>query len=160
MAQQTRKAAGKEMTAPKELQMKVDFSKVDGKTRRAEGSGAQEFWYLERTGDLANVTNKSQNEELGIDAIRVWEPTKGQEEAGVLCKVSLYTKSAKIDNISIFPSKHAEGDIYLQMGGGRNIAEPGQKAKWVRDCKLTSPAKAQVLSYVYSLLEKPEDVGE
>lgn len=132
----------------------VDFSKVGASTRRATGSGAKPFWYLDRDADLSNVTAEDNNTLLGINKIYIWEPTEGQRKAGILCKVTLDSVVAKIDNISIFPSKFEAGDIYLQMGGGRNVAGEGEKEKWVRDCKLTAAARAQILSFVHSLLKK------
>lgn len=132
----------------------VDFSKVKGVTRRATGSGAKPFWYLDRDGDLANVTNEDSNTLFGINKIYIWEPTEGQRKAGIICKVTVDSVVAKIDNISIFPSKYAKGDIYLQMGGGRNVAKDGEEAKYVRDCKLTAQTRAQVLSFVHTLLKK------
>ena len=129
---------------------KVAFEKAVNNTRRATGEGAKPFWYLDHTGDLAAVTNEPSNSKLGIKSIDVFEPTLNQQKIGILCKVKLNTYAASIDNISIFESKFEKGDIYLQMGG-RNIGD-GEQPKWVRDCKLTAPAKAQILSYVKSLL--------
>ena len=130
---------------------RVAFEKAENNTRRATGSGARPFWYLNRKADLAAVTNESSNEALGIRKIDIFEPTEKQAAIGILCKVRLHTYAATIDNISIFESELNPGDIYLQMGGGRNIGTE-EEARWVRDCKLTAPAKAQILSYVYSLL--------
>jgi hypothetical protein len=130
---------------------RIAFDQADNNTRRATGSGAKPFWYLNRKGDLAVVTDESSNDQLGIKAIDIFEPTEGQVKAGILCKVRLQTYAATIDNISIFASDFAEGDIYMQMGGGRNIGSD-EAPKWVRDCKLTAHAKAQILSYVHTLL--------
>jgi hypothetical protein len=149
-----RATTGKKPAAKKETKQataKVAFSKAANNTRRATGSGAKPFWYLNHIGDLAAVTNNPENLALGITKIDIFEPTEKQEAIGVLCKVRLHTLAATIDNISIFESEFAEGDIYMQMGGGRNIGTE-QEAKWVRDCKLTAQGKAQVLSYVHTLL--------
>lgn len=128
----------------------VDFTKVDGNTRRATGEGAKPFWYLERTGDLKDVTNEAINDKLGVTKIQIWEPTMEQIKIGILCKVTLETLTTKVDNLSIFPSKYAAGDIFLKMSGGSD----GDKGKWTRDCKLTSAGRAQILSHVHSLLKK------
>lgn len=129
---------------------RIAFDQADNNTRRATGSGAKPFWYLNRRGDLAIVTEESSNEALGIKQIDIFEPTENQVKAGILCKIRLHTYAAIIDNISIFESDFAKGDIYMQMGGGRNIGSESEP-KWVRDCKLTAQAKAQILSYVHSL---------
>lgn len=144
------KVAGQK--GPVNATAKVNFGKAANNTRRATGSGAKPFWYLEREDELSVVTNEPFNKALGISLIKVFEPTQAQKLAGILCKVKLSTLSATIDNISVFESRFAEGDIYMQMGGGRNVGTE-EAPKWVRDCKLTAPAKAQVLSYVFSLLE-------
>ena len=138
-------------TATKETAKKIAFEKAGNNTRRATGNGARPFWYLDHTRDLSAVTSEAKNEALGIREIHIFEPTKKQAEIGVLCKVRIFTHAATIDNISIFESDHTEGDIYLQMGGGRQIGTE-DSPKWARDCKLTSLAKAQILSYVHSLL--------
>lgn len=135
---------------------KVDFSKAANKTQRATGRGAKPFWYLNHKGELAAVTNEASNEQLGILKIDIFEPTQNQAKAGILCKVRLNTYAATIDNISIFPSEFHERDIYLNMGGGRNIGTE-DSPKWTRDCKLTTLAKAQILSYVSTLLIPDED---
>lgn len=127
----------------------VDFSKVEGNTRRATGEGAEPFWYLKRDNDLTLVTNESSNPALGIEKIQIWEPTVEQKKIGILCKVTLETMAVKVDNLSIFPSKYAKGDIYLKMSGGSK-----EEGKWTRDCKLTSAGRAQILSHVHSLLKK------
>lgn len=142
--------------AEKSATTKVAFDKAANNTRRATGSGANAFWYLSHKGDLAAVTNEASNDALGIARIDVFEPTVNQEKAGILCKVRLVTYAATIDNISIFESEFNPGDIYLQMGGGRNIGDD-KTPKWVRDVKLTAQAKAQVLSYIHSLLVPVEE---
>lgn len=147
----TRKSTGKAAAKEEVKQTRIAFDQADNNTRRATGSGAKPFWYLNRRGDLAIVNEESANEQLGIKAIDIFEPTENQAKAGILCKVRLQTYAATIDNISIFESEYNEGDIYMQMGGGRNIGD-SDNPKWVRDCKLTAQAKAQVLSYVHSLL--------
>jgi hypothetical protein len=141
-----RRAAEKNQTT------KVAFDKAANNTRRATGSGAKPFWYLNHVGDLAAVTKEASNLNLGISRIDIFEPTEKQEAIGILCKVKVHTLAATIDNISIFESEFSAGDIYMQMGGGRNIGGEGEEAKWVRDCKLTAQGKAQVLSYVSTLL--------
>lgn len=138
-------------TKAEEKQTRIAFDQADNNTRRATGSGAKPFWYLNRRGDLNIVTDESSNEQLGIKAIDIFEPTENQVKAGILCKVRLQTYAATIDNISIFESDFNKGDIYMQMGGGRNIGD-SENPKWVRDCKLTAQAKAQILSYVHTLL--------
>lgn len=165
-----RKSANAKATAPKATAdkavatkekvqtTKVAFDKAANNTRRATGSGANAFWYLAHKGDLAAVTSEAENDDLGISRIDVFEPTVNQEKAGILCKVRLVTLAATIDNISIFESDYTAGDIYLQMGGGKNIGD-ATTPKWVRDIKLTAQAKAQVLSYVHSLLV-PAEEGE
>jgi hypothetical protein len=156
MAKVTTSTEKKKNTAPKAAAKtqttKVAFEKADNNTRRATGSGAKPFWYLNHKGDLAAVSSEANNEQLGIKKIDIFEPTEKQADIGILCKVRLQTYAATIDNISIFESEFNAGDIYMQMGGGRNIGGEGGDAKWVRDCKLTAQAKAQVLSYVHSLL--------
>jgi hypothetical protein len=137
-------------------QTRIAFDQADNNTRRATGSGAKPFWYLNRRGDLAIVNEQSSNEELGIRMIDIFEPTENQAKAGILCKVRLNTYAATIDNISIFESEFNKGDIYMQMGGGRNIGSD-EAPKWVRDCKLTAQAKAQILSYVHSLCVPAEE---
>lgn len=139
--------------------VKVAFEKAGNQTRRATGSGAKPFWYLNRKGDLVGITNEPTNEALGIKNIHVFEPTQKQQEMGILCKVKLDTYAAKIDNISIFNSDHHEGDIYMQMGGGRNMGSE-ENPRWVRDCKLTHQAKAQILSYIHSLLVPVQEDAE
>lgn len=138
-------------TQKKTQTTQVAFDKAANNTRRATGSGAKPFWYLNHQGDLAAVTNEAANTALGIKEINVFEPTENQAKAGILCKIRLKTFAATIDNISIFESDYATGDIYMQMGGGRDIGT-AETPKWVRDCKLTAQAKAQILSYVHSLL--------
>jgi hypothetical protein len=145
----TKAPAAKKET--KQVSPRIAFDQADNNTRRATGSGAKPFWYLNRKGDLSIVTDESSNEVLGIKMIDIFEPTENQVKAGILCKVRLQTHAATIDNISIFASDFAEGDIYMQMGGGRNIGSD-EAPKWVRDCKLTAHAKAQILSYVHTLL--------
>ena len=140
------------------MTVKVAFEKAENKTRRATGSGAKPFWYLNHKGDLAGVTSEPHNDGLGIRKIEIFEPTQKQAEIGILCKVKLFTYAATIDNISIFPSDHHPGDIYMNMGGRR--VGNDEQAKWVRDCKLTAQAKAQVLSYVHSLLVPVQEDGE
>lgn len=144
-------------SAPKDKPQttKVAFDKAQNNTRRATGSGANAFWYLAHKGDLAAVTAESANDALGITRIDVFEPTTNQEAAGILCKVRLVTYAATIDNISIFESEFNPGDIYMQMGGGKNIGDK-DNPKWVRDVKLTAQGKAQILSYVHSLLVPAE----
>lgn len=146
-------------TSVKEKTAKVAFEKADNNTRRATGSGAKPFWYLTHRGDLAAVTNEPTNEELGIQKIDIFQPSEKQLQHGILCKVRLKTYAAQIDNISIFESDFHAGDIYMQMGGGRNMGTE-ETPKWVRDVKLTAQAKAQVLSYVHSLLVPAEEEGK
>lgn len=141
-----------ETAAPEKVQTtRVAFEKASNNTRRATGSGAKPFWYLTHKGDLAAVTSEVSNEALGIKKIDVFQPTKKQAEIGILCKVRLNTYAAIVDNISIFESDFNAGDIYMQIGGGRNSGTEASP-KWVRDCKLTAQAKAQVLSHIHSML--------
>jgi hypothetical protein len=147
---------GATATKEKKQTTQVAFEKAENNTRRATGSGARPFWYLDHKGDLAAVTNEASNESLGIRKIDIFQPTEKQAEIGILCKVRINTYAATIDNIAIFESDFNEGDIYMQMGGGRQIGTT-EAPKWVRDCKLTAQAKAQVLSYVHSLLVPVEE---
>lgn len=152
MINMSKEAVGAKLEkSKKNATAKIAFDQAANNTRRATGSGATPFWYLNRKGDLAVVTNEPSNDNLGIRKIDIFRPTQRQMEADILCKVKVNTYAAIIDNISIFESDFHEGDIYMQMGGGRNIGSDSSP-KWVRDCKLTASAKAQVLSYVHSLL--------
>ena len=152
----TKTTQGGTSTKEKAQTTRVAFEKASNNTRRATGSGAKPFWYLTHKGDLAAVTNEVSNEPLGIKKIDVFEPTEAQANVGILCKVRLNTYAATIDNISIFESDFTPGDIYMQMGGGRNIGTEGV-AKWVRDVKLTAQAKAQILSHIHSMLVPVEE---
>jgi hypothetical protein len=162
MSKENRKSSGGATVAKEKNQTtKVAFEKANNNTRRATGSGAKPFWYLTHRGDLAAVTNEASNDSLGIRKIDIFQPTEKQAAAGILCKVRVNTYAATIDNISIFESDFNAGDIYLQMGSGRNIGTE-DAPRWTRDCKLTAQAKAQVLSYVHSLLvpaEEKQDVS-
>lgn len=152
-----RKATGKpeakkQTPVQEKAAMKIAFDKAGNKTRRATGEGAQAFWYLDRSDDLAEVTAEASNAALGIEKIDVFEPTQAQAANGILCKIRLITLCGKDDNISIFASQYTDGDIYMQMGGGRKAEKDG-KDVWYRDRKLNNAARAQILSYVHSLLE-------
>jgi len=135
----------------KTITRKVAFEKAKP-ADLAAGGGAKPFWYLNRKGDLGAVTAEESNESLGIRKINVIPVTEVQEKAGMLCKVRLNTYAATIENISIYESDHTPGDIYLKVGGRKVGTE--SHPKWQHDVKLTSQAKAQILSYVYSLLEE------
>lgn len=145
------RVSSKGAPATQEKTTKIAFNMADNNTRRATGNGARPFWYLDHKRDLAAVTSASSNEALGIHRIDIFEPTEKQAKIGILCKVRIVTYAATIDNISIFESEFNPGDIYMQMGGGRQVGTE-EAPKWVRDCKLTAQGKAQVLSYVHSLL--------
>lgn len=151
------KATGKKpevkekVATPAKAGMKVAFDRTGNKGRGS--SDGKAFWYLNRTGELSVVTAEASNPELGITAVEIFEPTQAQLANNILCKVRLVTLSGVDDNISIFASNYTEGDIYMQEGGGRKVEKEGQKAVWYRDRKLNDAAKAQILSYVHSLLE-------
>lgn len=142
-------------TAPHQQTARIAFEKAANKTQRAFGSGGRAFWYLERTEDLEVVTSEASNEALGLTKIEVFEPTPNQEAGGIMCKIRLNTILGTIDNISIHESKHTAGDIYMNMGG-RKYQDKDGKDQWQRDVKLTNPVRAQILSYVHSLVVPAE----
>lgn len=114
------------------------------------------FWYREREGELALVTDEPVNYALGIRRIMVFEPSEAQWNAGVIANVRLELGTedvvfATISGMQIRESKQLDGSIYLSTPS-RNIAKEGEQARWLSDITLSNAVKAQILSYVETLL--------
>lgn len=121
------------------------------------------FWFLSETDDLLkDVTSEKSNEKLGILNITVLKPERrdgspitGLIAAGGICKISLDTTVAYIDGITIWNNKAGDGSIYMTMQS-RDYEKDGQK-QYIRDTRLKKQVQAQILRYVYALLEDAND---
>jgi hypothetical protein len=119
------------------------------------GRRFQKNWFLNRTDDLAVVTDESSNEAFGILNIQIQAPTAKQLESGIICKVAMETTTGWDYGITIWESKEHAGDIMLMVGGAREggIVEKTGKKQYFRDRRLTDATTAQILSYVYKHLQ-------
>lgn len=105
------------------------------------------YWYLDRTNGLEEVTASRQNLAIGVRDIRLFRPTPAQKQAGIIAKMTIYTITGGVRNISVMKSKFtpegAEVDAY-------NLLLPSQeyKGEYYTNCWLDRRIVAQALSYV------------
>ncbi len=111
------------------------------------------FWYLEHKDDLAVVTSESSNTALGINDIVIHPPNSRQKEIGILCKVVISTLTGTLSNISIEQANVGHKALRIKLPS-KNIAAPGERAKFVNDFIINTKCKAQILSYVSTFLEE------
>jgi hypothetical protein len=114
--------------------------------------GRDANWFLERTGELADVTDQASNPALGINSIAVFPASQKQMEYYTIANITLETVLGTIHGTQIKESNRVAGEIYLQTSS-HNTAKADQPKKWVSDVKLNRAVQAQILSYVNSLLE-------
>lgn len=110
-------------------------------------------WFKSREGDLAVVTEEDHNHELGILKIRVYEPTEKQFQFGTMANIAIDTVVGTIKGLQIREGRG--GSIFLTEPS-RDISREDQDARWISDVELSQPVKAQVLSYVDSMLVPAE----
>lgn len=117
----------------------------------AKGQGRTDFWWKHDTEELAGVTDEPKNEALGIISIRIFEPSRNAEDAGIVARVRLESVIGTIDGISIFESTRNPDDIYVSMSG-REWKDKQDRKQYARDVKLSRKVEAQILRYVDKLL--------
>jgi hypothetical protein len=114
--------------------------------------GRDANWFLDRTGELADVTDQASNPALGINSIAVFPASANQMQWYTIANVTLDTVLGTIHGTQIKESNNRPGEIYLQAAS-HNTAKADQPKKYVNDVKFNRAVQAQILSYVNSLLE-------
>ncbi|MDK2600760.1 hypothetical protein QO179_25010 [Bacillus stercoris] len=108
-------------------------------------------WYLKDSEELAGVTNEASNPALGINEIRVFEPSDAQWNNGVVAIVQLYTVIGEIKGIQVWDSAR-DDSMYVRMQS-RSYEREGQK-QYVNDVTLDRKVQAQILRHVQALTEE------
>lgn len=124
-------------------------------TRILGGNNRDPQWYLKHEGELEMVTDEDSNEALGINKIYANAASEKQMHYGTIANITLETVIGKVTGLQVRESQKQAGAIFLTESS-RDISKEGQDARWVSDVQLDKKVKAQVLSYVETLLVDAE----
>lgn len=110
-------------------------------------------WFLDRTGELAVVTDEDNNLALGIKKIKAFGASAGQRNFGTIANVTLETVLGTITGIQVRESTRNPGSIFIGTSS-RKVSKEGQEDKYYNDIELSDATRAQVLSWIFPQLTK------
>ena len=108
-------------------------------------------WFLDRSNEMAVVTDEDHNLALGIKRIQAFGASGGQIAFGTIANVTVETLFGTITGIQVRESQRNPGTLYIGTNS-RKYEKEGQAAQYFNDVELSRPAQAQILSWIYPQL--------